>query len=369
MKVMRTVRAKLLALAALAALLLLPAAAEARWVIPGKGFGHGVGMPQWGAFGMAKAGKPYTRILKRYYNDVLIGSAEGEELRVLIASGLGSISFRSATEACGVSLDKWRTYSFQISSGQVTLEDAGGSRLAGCGREGAASGGRKVIFNGVSVYRGDLRGRIVGGSLYAINKVGIDDYVRGVIPNEVSPSWPRDALRAQAVAARSYALTTRVGGDGYDLYDDTRSQVYGGKSSEAPPTNAAVKSTAGEVVKWNGSVIQAFFFSSSGGRTENSEYGFSGGSSRPWLKSVRDKWDSESPHHRWRVKYSDAEMESRLSGLYSGNLRRVKVRERGVSGRVVRARVIGSNGSSLVSGDTLAYRLGLRSTWVSFKKR
>ena len=95
-----------------------------------------------------------------------------------------------------------------------------------------------VRFKDVGRYRGKLIARNVGGSLYAINKVGIEAYVRGVIANESPASWPAAALRAQAVAARSYALATRVNGDGYDLYDDTRSQVYNGASSEQPRPTA-----------------------------------------------------------------------------------------------------------------------------------
>ena len=112
---------------------------------------------------------------------------------------------------------------------------------------------RVKIFNsrGDLVYSDDrkLIGRNVGGSLYAINKARIEDYVKGVIANESPSSWPQAALRAQAVAARSYALATRLNGNGYDLYDDTRSQVYGGRSSETGATNNATDATAGEVIK------------------------------------------------------------------------------------------------------------------------
>ncbi len=251
----------------------------------------------------------------------------------------------------------------------MTLRRPNGSKLAGCGQEGSARGGGSVRFAGVGTYRGDLRARNVGGTLYAINKVGLEGYIQGVIPNESPASWPQDALRAQAVAARSYALATRVGGDGYDLYDDVRSQVYGGKSSETPATNKAARKTSREVIKSGGNVATAFFFSTSGGETENSEFGFSGGSPRPYLKAVNDPHDNTSPHHRWTVRYSQGEMESKLSGLFGGNLKKIKVLKTGRSPRIVEARVVGSNDSSTVSGDTLRFRLGLRSTWARFKKQ
>jgi stage II sporulation protein D len=221
----------------------------------------------------------------------------------------------------------------------------------------------------VGTYRGDLRARNVGGTLYAINKVGLEDYVKGVIANESPSSWPQAALRAQAVAARSYGLVSRINGDGYDLYDDIRSQVYGGASSETASTNRAANKTSRKVIKSEGQIAAAYFFSTSGGETENSEFGFSGGSPRSYLKAVEDPYDDASPYHRWTLRYSQGQMESKLSGLFQGNLKAIDILKTGRSPRIVQARVKGSGGSSTVSGDTLRFRLGLRSTWAKFKKR
>ena len=364
-------RSNRLALAAAVAALAVPAKAQAAdWVIEGRGFGHGVGMSQYGAYGFAKHGRDYRQILHHYYTGVNISKAGGAGVRVLISTGHSSIGFSGAKKACGKNLSGKENYSFRLASGNVTLRRPNGSKLKSCGDEGSASGGASVAFSGVGKYRGDLVARNVGGSLYAINKVGIEGYVQGVIPNESPSSWPQAALRAQAVAARSYALATTVSGNGYDLYDDTRSQVYGGKSSEAKSTNQAAKATTQEVIKSGGEVATAFFFSTSGGQTENSEFGFPGGGTpRPYLKSVNDPYDDVSPHHRWTVRLTQSEIESDLSGLFSGNLKKVKILKRGESPRIVRAKVVGSNGSSEVNGDTLRFRIGLRSTWAKFKKR
>jgi stage II sporulation protein D len=359
--------AKIAALA-LVALLLSAGAAQAKWIVPGKGFGHGVGMSQYGAFGFAKHGRNYKQILRHYYTGVRIDRTRTRAVRVLIDVG-GSLRFSGARRACGRDLARGKEYLFTPKGSRTVLRRAGGKRLAGCGKEGVASGGATVRMEGVGTYRGKLAGRNVGGSIFAINKVGIEGYVQGVIPNEVPSSWPKHALRAQAVAARSYALATRLDGDGYDLYDDTRSQVYGGRSSETAATNKASDATAREVIKDSGEVATAFFFSTSGGRTENSEFGFAGGSPRPYLKSVKDPFDDASPLHSWRVRFSNSEMESKLSGLFSGNLKRIRVKKTGVSPRIVKARVVGSSGSSTVTGDTLRFRLGLRSTWARFRKR
>jgi stage II sporulation protein D len=354
-------------LVAALALLAAPAPADAAWVAKGRGFGHGVGMSQYGALGMAREGRSHRQILRHYYTGVKIANADAKNVRVLITSGVSSASFSGASKACGKSLKQNKTYSFRLSGGSVVLHRPNGSRLTGCGREGAASGGAAVRYAGVGVYRGRLLARAVGGSLYVINRVSLEDYLKGVVPNEMPASWHPAALRAQAVAARSYALASRVNGNGYNLYDDVRSQVYRGKTSEHPATNRAVKRTAGQVIKHGGKAVRAYFFSTSGGRTENSEDVWS--AALPYLRSVRDPFDKVSPYHRWRVRFTNAQMRARLGAYYSGNLRRIRVLETGGSPRIIRARIVGSRGSSVVSGSTLRAALGLRSTWVRFKKK
>jgi stage II sporulation protein D len=356
-----------LALAAVAVALAVPSGAAGKWVVPGKGYGHGVGMSQYGAYGQAKNGKNYKRILRHYYRGVKVGKAKSHRVRVLLTTGVGSMLFTDAKRACGRRLKSSKTYSFGVAGGGVELNRPSGRRIKKCGNEGRAAGGGTVRFSGVGAYRGKLIARNVGGSLYAINKVGIESYVQGVIPNEVPASWPRQALRTQAVAARSYALVTQVSGNGYDLYDDTRSQVYGGRSSENAATNRATDATEGQVIKAGGGIATAYFFSTSGGRTENSEFVFA--EPRSYLKSVKDPADRRSPVHSWKVRLSNREMEAKLSGLFSGNLRKIRVLRTGRSPRIVRAKVVGSNGSTKVSGDTLRFRLGLRSTWARFRKR
>jgi len=346
--------------------LLLPGVAEgAKWVVKGRGFGHGVGLSQYGAFGFAKHGASYKKIVGHYYKGTKVGKAGGATVRVLIGGG-DRVSFSGASRACGERLKEKKSYRFERSGGGVALASGGGNRLASCGDSGGARGGSSVTYAGKGEYRGELLAVASGGGLNAVNRVGIDDYVRGVVTNEMPSSWPGDALKAQALVARSYALTSTVNGDGFDLYDDTRSQVYEGKSSETGPGNKAAKKTSGEVVKDGGKIATTFYFSTSGGRTESSEFGFPGGSSRSYLKSVRDPYDDESPYHRWKEKFSQGEMESKLG--VAGNLRKIEIAKKGVSPRIVKARIVGSGGNETVSGATLQARLGLLSTWAKFKK-
>ena len=354
---------------AIACALATPAGAAGAdtWVIKGRGFGHGVGMSQYGAYGFAKQGRGYKGILGHYYKGTRIGKAGGERVRVLVGGG-GRIAFSDASRACGERLKESRTYAFERSGGGVALS-SGDRRLADCGRAGGARGGGSVTLSGRGAYRGELLALPSGGGLNAVNRVSIDDYVKGVVPNEVPASWPQDALRAQAVAARSYALATTVDGDGFDLYDDTRSQVYAGKSSELGSTNRAVNASDGEVVKDGGDVAVTYFFSTSGGETENVEHGFPGAERRSYLKGVRDPHDDASPYHRWTVKLSRSQLEGRLGGLVEGRLRDIDAVKTGTSPRIVKARVEGSAGSRKVSGPALQSALGLRSTWARFKKR
>jgi stage II sporulation protein D len=346
-----------------------PASAPgAKWVIKGRAFGHGVGMSQYGAYGFAKHGRGYRSILGHYYRHTRIGHAGNHAIRVLLTSGPDSVRFRRARKACGKRLRRHRSYRFKRSGSDVILRRAGRGKVANCGGTGTASGRGTIRIGGQGVYRGKLRAKASGGGLLVINAVGLEAYAKGVVPNEMPSSWPQAALRAQAVTARSYALATSSGG-AFDVYDDTHSQVYGGKGSETARTNKATKRTRHRVVRHGNQIATTYYFSTSGGRTESIQFGFPGADPVAYLKSVRDPYDGTSPYHRWKVRYSQSQMESRLSGLFSGRLRKIKVLKRGDSPRIVRARVVGSHGSSKVSGPGLQGLLGLRSTWAHFHKR
>jgi stage II sporulation protein D len=343
-----------------------PASADASWVAQGKGWGHGVGMSQYGAQGFAQNGRNYRRILGHYYRDTRIGEVKPRSVRVLLSTA-SLVGFTGARRACGSRVNPQRSYSF-AGGRRVSLLNARGKRLRVCGGQARARGPGGVRILGHGSYRGALVAQAGGSSLMVINAVPLEAYVKGVVPNEVPASWHRQALRAQAVAARSYGIATSRGG-AFDHYADTRSQVYRGRSSETGRTNRAVDDTRRQVVRHGGGVAVTYYFSTSGGKTENVEHGFSGGSPSPYLRSVDDPFDNISPVHSWRVTFSDRAMESRLSGLFRGNLRRIRVLETGGSPRIVRARVVGSQGSSVVSGATLRSRLDLRSTWVRFQRR
>jgi stage II sporulation protein D len=198
-----------------------------------------------------------------------------------------------------------------------------------------------------------------------VHVVALETYVRGVVSAEVPSSWPLAALEAQAVASRTYALTAHAGGSRFDVYADTRSQVYRGTAAQTPQTDAAVAATAGQIVTYGGRAAITYFSASSGGMTENAENVFIGSTPQPWLKGVADPYDT-GPAYEWKLTISFGAVATRLRGLVKGAFRAVEVLKRGVSPRIVSAEILGTGGSTLVSGPELAGRLGLKDTWAYF---
>jgi stage II sporulation protein D len=367
-------RRTVLLITALLAALAVPATAEAastKWVIKGRGFGHGAGMSQYGAYGFATQGYDYRRILSHYYTGTELGSAEGRTVRVLLGDGRGSVKFDGASGINGTELDPAKQYTATRDGGKVKIAGVGSFdanpakvrgtviRFLGTTMNGVRNGGFRSYL--------ELRPSSYGG-LTLVNALGIDNYVKGVVSGEVPSSWPAETLKAQAVAARTYAMTTGRGGSIFDQYPDTRSQVYRGVNGETVATNAAVDSTSGQVVTYQGTPAVTYFFSTSGGRTENVENVFIGGVPKPWLKSVEDPFDDASPKHTWKFVLTTSQMQSRLSGLVKGKFRGIKVVQRGVSPRIVYADVLGSRGKTRVTGPTLRTRLGLYDTWFRVRK-
>jgi stage II sporulation protein D len=216
-------------------------------------------------------------------------------------------------------------------------------------------------------YRGFLEVRPGPNGLMAVNALDLESYVRGVVAGESPSSWPAEALKAQAVAARTYALATRKPVTGFDQYPDTRSQVYNGISGERATSDAAVSATTGEVVTYNGQPVVTYFFSTSGGRTENVENSFLGSSPQPWLRSVDDPYDNVSPKHRWGpYRWSFRTVKRKLGSLVKDSFRSIRVSRRGASPRVVAATIVGTGGTTQVTGPQLRSRLGLFDSWVYF---
>jgi len=348
----------------------LAAQASVSWVVHGRGFGHGVGMSAYGAYGYAEHGKSYQFILGHYYTGTNLGTIEkARVVRVLLDISPGDVEFSAATSACGQVLDPRRSYEAHRNGNAVLLRSSGGKRLAGCGRRLRAAGRGKITIAGHGTYRGALETvptESDAGSLNIVNALALEQYVKGVMPNEVPPSWPTEELKAQAVAVRSIALTGDVGGNGFDLYSDTRSQVYEGLESEYASTNDAVAATRGQVVMYGGQIAQTLYSACAGGHTESAVNVF--GSPVPYLVGVPDPYDYYCPLHKWTLDFTGPEISSRLGAYLQGKLKQVVITKTGVSPRIISAKLVGTGGTSTVTGSELSLALGGHDTWMTFEK-
>jgi stage II sporulation protein D len=362
------------------------------YTFKGRGWGHGVGMSQYGARGQALAGRDAGAILRHYYRGTSLATAPTRTVKVLLSEGERSIavSSRRPGRAPGATTDGRRTVSLAARAthtlrvgrgGRLALLRGsrrlavfrGGVRLASKRRGGAVAWGRSVP-QADQRYRGQIRAVPSAGGFDVVNAVALEDYLRGVVPREMPADWGDDApaaLQVQAVASRSYALATMKPGAEYDVHDDDRSQTYGGVADEDRRSNRAVASTRNTVVTYGGRVITAYFFSTSGGRTENVENVFRGSPARPYLVSVPDPLDRGSPYHAsWPDPPSfTATGLGRTLGL-DGPVATIEILGRGVSPRVRQARFTSRSGrSATFTGIELRSTLGLRDSWFRVVKR
>ncbi|HEY9628930.1 MAG TPA: SpoIID/LytB domain-containing protein [Coleofasciculaceae cyanobacterium] len=196
------------------------------------------------------------------------------------------------------------------------------------------------------------------GGLTAVNYVDIEQYLYSVVGSEMPTSWSLEALKAQAVAARSYVIYQRQSGATalFDVGNTTAWQVYAGIEKEAASTRAAVDSTQGQVLTYNGQTIDAVFHSCAGGRTENSEDIWS--SALPYLRSVESP-DQDAPNCRWDKTVSAAELSKHYADV--GTILRMEPEKVTAGGRIIQIRLEGDAGSRVIDGDDLRDALDLRS--------
>jgi stage II sporulation protein D len=334
----------------------------ATFLVTGHGWGHGVGLSQYGAYGYAQKGVGYAKIVLHYFPGTELGAAPVSRVRVLLASGAKTLTIASAADfrvrdaTGGV---------HEVAAGSTTLTTALKLKVDGETTARALPG--PLLFQPAGaplqlkrLYRGSIQVDVASGKLRAVNMVALEQYLYGVVPSEMPYTWHPEALKAQAVVARSYALATRKTG-AFDLYPDTRSQVYLGIEHEKPSTNAAIDATAGKVVLYEGQVAKTFFFSTSGGRTASAEDVW--GEAVPYLVSVADPYDTISPYHNWGP----------FAFTGAGLAKKLKLKGRVVdlqpelnsSGRIKTLTVVGTKSTVTIPGADLRKRMGLRSTWFS----
>jgi SpoIID/LytB domain protein len=386
----------------------------------GKGFGHGVGMSQYGAQGWATgaSGPPLSgeQIVAKYYPGTQLTGVDSSTnprgpMRVLL-----SAPSSSGSASCGSAYMLTWLVNVRSAGGFNVLNEAGGNAVVGTASANvtfqiaASAGGVKVYdqsanppalkYSGpgpVTLVPNDLnapitvqekgeffRGRLQfkndgGGNLRVVNFVGYDDYVRGVIPKEMPNGWHLEAYKAQALAARTYGFTSTGPGRDYDVRDDQSDQCYGGATVETTPGNQAVAATAGKVITYNGAAIRAYFASSSGGYTVGVGCWNTGTVCKPndpYLVPVADPADLlvqvpiPNKHASWIVTFTSATIRAAIlnyRGVDIGTLLSTDVSNQapGNVGHVVSVRFSGTNATVDVPADLfLRTYLGLKSTMV-----
>lgn len=343
------------------------AGAASGFYIRGGGFGHGIGMSQYGALGYALHGYGYAAILSHYYTGTSLATTNPNQIVTVLLSD-GSASFSGASAAAGKRLNPRRSYSVaQSRAGLLELQSSG--RTVGPFKAPlVVSGPGPLDLAGVGLYRGSLEFWPQPGGVEAVNALDIEDYVRGVVAGEMPSSWPAEALEAQAVAARTFALAVTPESSTFDVYPDTRSQMYGGVAAETSATDAAVAATRGQVVTYDGVPVLTPFFSSSGGYTESIQDAWPGSAPEPWLVGVPDPYDGAggNPYYRWSENPSMAQAAATLGSLLKGSLIGIQPTPQDLTPRLVSAQVVGTGGRSTVTGGQLQQLFGLLSTYVSF---
>lgn len=351
--------------------------------VTGHGWGHGIGMSQWGAQGAALQGIGYRQILSTYYPGTSVGSASGtmavridgagtSQVAVAASAGLTATDTGDgATWTLPSGPTRWRVVlagsgagwleSFDGSAWSLWTPPDGRAYLKGILR--FQNGPIAIVLTDGSLRR--VRGVVDavgtgGGALMTVNTVSMEDYVRGVVGAEVSSSWKPEALKSQAVAARTFGVSRRdTASGGYQICSTDSCQVYRGIDAEATTISAAVDATAGEVLLSGGRAATTMFSSSNGG------YSVAGSAS--YLVAKADPWDEaagQNALHTWTATLS----QSALTNAFSvGTVTRVRVLARDGNGewggRVTSVALDGTGGSTTVSGATFTARMGLRSTW------
>jgi stage II sporulation protein D len=367
----------------------------------GRGNGHGVGMSQWGAKGRATAGQKAHEILAAYFRGSTVGTlTTSRYVRVLVLSGYAgaaaspltihgrsgawSITGVTGSFPADAALTVWRTSAVVSGATVITwhlhVVAADGKTVLYDGKAPSATVTIKTVDaasrlqlnskpSTYDTYRGRLVLTLKSTSVSVVNWVQLDDYLKGVVPVEMPASWPLEALSAQAIVARSWTVkhfrstTTYT----YDVYDDTRSQVYRGVKAENASVSALITAQTGGVLYYGTGVVNAFYCAAAGGWTENNEDAFVGSngvissSPLPYLRGRDDRsatgaaFDAGAPGFAWSTaSITHAQLNAILaadSRTSVGTVTKLNLTHRGASGRLYQVVIYGSTGRKTVSGD------------------
>ncbi|MFI5049566.1 MAG: SpoIID/LytB domain-containing protein [Gaiellales bacterium] len=330
-----------LAVSAAALAAAVPSQAATTYTLIGHGWGHGIGLSQWGAYGYASHGWTYRRILAHYYTGTAIDQSPlGFTERVAMMDGRQTVHFGASAKMDVIAEGDGTTASLPAGSYRIEAGvTAGYQRVWNTTSTSIVLSGLaapvQVIPStaplllvepsyrgfGNDHWHGQLRFLLSGGNVRPVNVVSLDNYARGIVPCEESPSWPIEALKAQAVAARSYAYRTRNTDQSISAIDtkaDVANQTYCPIEREGTASASAVAATSREIVTYQGSVAATFYSASSGGRTSSMQASWGSSFGYPYLVPVTDRYDGAggaNPNHTWKpVVYGPIEL-ARKFGL------------------------------------------------------
>ena len=366
----------------------------------GRGYGHGVGMSQYGARGRALAGQDARTILAHYYRGAWLGSiATTRVIRVRVLWRFGATStaplvvygrltpwtidginatfpvdgaLRLIPTTTSTSTGPPTTWRLQVTRADGTvLYDA--AKPASLVVRGTASNSRLQLWSKPTTYdqyRGSLRiiAAATNPTVTVVNRLPLETYLRGVVPVEMPSSWPSAALEAQAIASRSYAARRlRPGVSYYDVPDGSSSQVYHGVLGERATTDAIIRATAGVVLRSGQRVANTLFHSTGGGATENNENVYTSWTGArvagvvTYLRGSADRapddssYDADAPYATWATATYTVDQVSTWFAADArtdvGTLTALDLRDRGVSGRLISVTLIGATGTKKVSGE------------------
>ena len=300
---------------------------------------------------VALASSPtYIRVgLTRNFGNVERIEVQNTRLMVGYGTDFGFLPIREVSSAVG--------FTVQMSGGQVVLMSGNAIVHAFTGMGGAqvqAFAGEFILL-GTGSYRGTMEFRPSGVGITAINVINLEQYLYGVLPAEMSPSWHIEALKAQAVAARTFAFNRIAGSghaaSGFDICDSTHCQVYDGTAREHENTNRAVRETDGLMLFHGGRTIMANYFSSSGGATDNSEDVWF--EARPYLRSVNEINEFEPMVWTRNFTWAELTYAAGRAGANIGTVTGISVSSVGVSGRATELTLHGTAGSWSVSREPI----------------
>jgi stage II sporulation protein D len=376
------------ALVLLALVTAAPAQAAHRtlFTLVGHGWGHGIGLSQWGDYGFAAHGWGYRAILKHYYTGVAFDSLPpGEAVRVLMTSGVPGMRFTADAPVTVVAEGDGSSHPLPAGTYRVEPGPADGKQrvwsvaqsayvlagLAGPVRVVPGSSPLRLdtpTFNGFDDkhWHGSLRTIRTGSTVEVVNIVSVDNYARDIIPCEISASWPTASQKAMAVAARSYAVANLSPAGDFDAYADTRSQNYCPIEREAAASDAASAATSRQIMTYHGSPIVAYYSASSGGRTSTTTASWGSAVNPPYLVPVNDPYDGAgglNPNHTWARRVFDPRTLATRLGT-GGTVAWVEHHIDGPSRRVLSVTLHKPSGATVVrSSSQLSSELSLRSTY------